>query len=315
MSRREQYTRSHAATAMLMKKTNHCLMLVLTGRGGQTTPRGFFADPPAKVQLASPGYSPGQGCSYTFINESGFYSLVLSSKLEPAKKFKRWVTSTVLPSIRQYGQYKLFDSPHNHMIMIGNETDLHYKVVDLIRRFYPDSIIVAGLGENQDTEDKRLDSYKKGYMRGQPNLMVLDYHKDFKGLCIEFKSPTNIYRVSEAQKEMKRRYVYNGYAFILSNDYDKISKPMHEYMRGIRVPCKYCVKKFLTKETLKTHYRVVHKIVQTMYIWTNRLMTVCMYCKEYTLCQKILDGVLFCDICMSKITSIKCVVIINRIGK
>ena len=47
------------------------------------------------------------------------------------------------------------------MIMIGNETDLHYKVVDMIRRFYPDSILAAGLGENQDTEDKRLDSYRK----------------------------------------------------------------------------------------------------------------------------------------------------------
>ena len=81
--------------------------------------------------------------------------------------------------------------------MIGNETNLHYKVVDLIRRYYPDSILVGGLGENQDTEDKRLDSYKKGYTRGQPDLMVLDYHKDYKGLCIEFKSPTNNYHVSE----------------------------------------------------------------------------------------------------------------------
>ena len=76
--------------------------------------------------------------------------------------------------------------------MIGNETDLHYKIVDFIRKFYPDSILVAGLGENQD---ERLDSYKKGYVRGQPDLMVLNYHKDFEGLSIEFKSPTNIYRV------------------------------------------------------------------------------------------------------------------------
>ena len=43
---------------------------------------------------------------------------------------QQWVTSQVLPSIRKYGQYKLFDSPWNKMIMIGNETDLHYKVVD-----------------------------------------------------------------------------------------------------------------------------------------------------------------------------------------
>ncbi len=41
----------------------------------------------------------------TFINESGLYSLILSSKLESAKRFKRWVTSEVLPSIRKSGGY------------------------------------------------------------------------------------------------------------------------------------------------------------------------------------------------------------------
>lgn len=40
-----------------------------------------------------------------FINESGLYSLVLSSKLQNAKKFKHWVTSEVLPSIRKNGGY------------------------------------------------------------------------------------------------------------------------------------------------------------------------------------------------------------------
>lgn len=39
------------------------------------------------------------------INESGLYSLILSSKLPTAKKFKRWVTSEVLPSIRRNGMY------------------------------------------------------------------------------------------------------------------------------------------------------------------------------------------------------------------
>ena len=41
----------------------------------------------------------------TVINESGLYSLILSSKLPTAKKFKRWVTSEVLPSIRKHGMY------------------------------------------------------------------------------------------------------------------------------------------------------------------------------------------------------------------
>lgn len=51
----------------------------------------------------------GNGSNYkskaTIINESGLYSLILSSKLPSAKKFKRWVTSDVLPSIRKHGLY------------------------------------------------------------------------------------------------------------------------------------------------------------------------------------------------------------------
>lgn len=45
------------------------------------------------------------GTMATLINESGFYSLVLSSKLPSAKKIKRWVTSEVLPTIRRTGGY------------------------------------------------------------------------------------------------------------------------------------------------------------------------------------------------------------------
>ena len=41
----------------------------------------------------------------TVINESGLYSLILSSKLPTAKKFKKWVTSEILPSIRKHGAY------------------------------------------------------------------------------------------------------------------------------------------------------------------------------------------------------------------
>ena len=201
----------------------------------------------------------GKWC--TFINEPGFYELVFNSKLEVAKRFRQWVFTTALPSIRKYGQYKLFDSPWNKMIMIGNETDLHYKEVDLIRRYYPDSILVAGLGENQDTEDKRLDSYKKGYMRGQPDLMVLDYHKDYKGLCIEFKSPTYNYRVSKVQYELMEKYSNNNYKFILSNDYDEICIEVQDYMKGVRLPFKYCIKHFHNKDTLETHYRVIHRII------------------------------------------------------
>lgn len=47
----------------------------------------------------------GQSREMTIINESGLYSLILSSKLPTAKKFKRWVTSEVLPNIRKHGTH------------------------------------------------------------------------------------------------------------------------------------------------------------------------------------------------------------------
>ena len=47
----------------------------------------------------------GQNREVIFINESGLYSLILSSKLPNAKKFKRWVTAEVLPAIRKHGSY------------------------------------------------------------------------------------------------------------------------------------------------------------------------------------------------------------------
>ena len=49
--------------------------------------------------------SLGRNQQATFINESGLYALILSSKLDSAKRFKHWVTSEVLPSIRKQGGY------------------------------------------------------------------------------------------------------------------------------------------------------------------------------------------------------------------
>lgn len=49
--------------------------------------------------------SMGRKQQTTFINESGLYSLIFFSKLESAKRFKNWVTSDVLPSIRKHGAY------------------------------------------------------------------------------------------------------------------------------------------------------------------------------------------------------------------
>jgi len=58
------------------------------------------------------------------INESGLYSLVLSSKLPSAKKFKRWVTSEVLPSIRKHGMYAIDELVNNPDLLIHVAAEL-----------------------------------------------------------------------------------------------------------------------------------------------------------------------------------------------
>ena len=59
----------------------------------------------------------------TIINESGLYSLILSSKLPTAKKFKRWVTNEVLPSIRKYGAYQVPDDPMTALKLMFEATE------------------------------------------------------------------------------------------------------------------------------------------------------------------------------------------------
>ena len=58
-----------------------------------------------KKKLYSQNGNAGQIREITVINESGMYSLILSSKLPSAKRFKHWITSEVLPSIRKTGGY------------------------------------------------------------------------------------------------------------------------------------------------------------------------------------------------------------------
>lgn len=98
-------------------------------RLGYSNPRDAIykhVDPEDKGVANCDTLGGNQGIS--IINESGLYSLVLSSKLPNAKKFKRWVTSEVLPAIRRTGGYiaaKADDTPEEIMaraLLIANDT-------------------------------------------------------------------------------------------------------------------------------------------------------------------------------------------------
>jgi len=200
-----------------------------------------------------------------FINESGLYTLIFGSKLEDAKIFKRWVTSEVLPSIRKTGSYSVVPQLsineskllHKQMKLL-NETDLHYKVIDLIRTKFTNMIVVPGLGELQTTSHARLDAYNKGYVSGQPDILILNQTKEYNGFAIELKTPKGNGVVHDKQVEYLATLNDLKYKTLISCDYDEIVIELTKYFNDIRFSCKCCSKVFKTLNTLDGHMKMFH---------------------------------------------------------
>ena len=124
----------------------------------------------------------------TFINESGLYSLVLSSKLPQAKEFKRWVTSEVLPQIRMTGGY----------IPVGKDDDedaIQRKAIDIVNRtieqmrpkmilLHADEIIGKQLSViNKDAED----TLTATQVAKTFNMTVFHFNEVLRDLGIQYR--------------------------------------------------------------------------------------------------------------------------------
>ena len=145
-----------------------------------------------------------------------------------------------------------------------DEKDLHFKVVDFIRRFYPKALVVAGLGEMQSTSGRRIESYRKDFQKGQPDIIIQNLHINYSGLCIELKTPKGGGRLSDSQSSTLKSYEDNNYKCLISNDYDHIITSIIEYMRGISVKCKYCSRMFKSNESLRSHHKYFHRKKHTL---------------------------------------------------
>lgn len=88
----------------------------------------------------------------TFINESGLYALILSSKLESAKRFKHWVTSEVLPSIRKQGGYMVVRPDESNEVILARALQIMHATLQ--RRDEQ----IAKLQPRADYADHVLDS-------------------------------------------------------------------------------------------------------------------------------------------------------------
>ena len=148
-------------------------------------------------------------------------------------------------------QTGMYDHKYNNMLTfkIESETDLHVKVVHFLKKRYSHSLFTVTLGENQDTVYKRIDSFKKGYLRGSPDLIINNLHKHYTGFCIEFKNPNGKGNLSPDQSMMLLQYQNKGFKTLVSNDYDHIIEQLIEYFRDVRIVCSYCPRRFISSQS------------------------------------------------------------------
>jgi prophage antirepressor-like protein len=103
----------------------------------------------------------GQARETIVINESGLYALILSSKLESARRFKRWVTSEVLPAIRQNGRYEL--ELHNRQLEQRN-----------------------ALLEEINTQQKPLTDYARTILSSTQTVTITQIAQDYGFTAVRF---------------------------------------------------------------------------------------------------------------------------------
>ena len=113
----------------------------------------------------------GRDQKATFIDESGLYALVLSSKLPQAREFKRWVTAEVLPQIRQTGGYIPTTNPRTGEVLTESEmVEAANKIVarTIARSNLPadDCLTATQVAESLDVDVKQLNHFlvDKGVM-------------------------------------------------------------------------------------------------------------------------------------------------------
>ena len=188
------------------------------------------------------------------VNESGLYSLILKSHKAESRIFKKWVTTEVLPSIRMTGVY----IPQQQQIKIYSETDLHKKVIEFMRNHLPGHIVVPGLGELQDTAQRRSHCYYKGYRGGQPDLLILNNHKTYRGFAIELKTPKGNGQLTENQQLYMDTLKQNGFKTLVTNDYDEIVVELTRYFQDVRFKCNHCPKAFKSTTIQETHEKCMH---------------------------------------------------------
>lgn len=158
------------------------------------------------------------------INESGLYSLILSSKMPNAKKFKRWVTSEVLPAIRKHGLYATDDLIANPDLAIAAFTALKEE-----REKNKELMAAVAIGQQQIAEMKPKATYYDVVLKCRDAVNISVIAKDYGWSAMRM----NEY-LHEKGVQYKQGTIWLLYQKYAPNGYTKTNTHIYEDSKGIK---------------------------------------------------------------------------------
>ena len=164
----------------------------------------------------------GQNREMYVINESGLYSLVLSSKLPRAKEFKHWVTSKILPSLRKYGAYFTPEALYQSLCKPENLIEILHALADEQKRNTDLSVENARLSVKARYYDEILNS--------KNNVPVTQIAKDYGMSAIAFNKMLHEYGIQYPIRNswvLYAEYANNGYTQSKTYKYAENKASMH----------------------------------------------------------------------------------------
>ncbi len=175
----------------------------------------------------------GTGSNYksktVIVNESGMYSLILSSKLPNAKRFKHWVTSKVLPAIRKTGSYQLPQTPEELLSLTVQATNHLTKRMNTVEEDIDFLMNKSEVDEKQRFKLQKARNKRAIEVCGgkDSNFYKSKSRKVFMALAHDFKEFFEIPRYDALRKEdfdKAIEFVHGWYpSVLLKRDIDQIN--------------------------------------------------------------------------------------------
>lgn len=166
----------------------------------------------------------GRNQTMTAINESGLYSLILSSMMPNAKKFKRWVTNEVLPAIRKHGLYATDDLIANPDLAIAAFTALKEE-----REKNKELMAAVAIGQQQIAEMKPKATYYDVVLKCRDAVNISVIAKDYGWSAMRM----NEY-LHEKGIQFKQGDIWLLYQKYAPNGYTKTNTHIYEDSKGIK---------------------------------------------------------------------------------